>query len=70
MRADDIRRLVLESAEAAVTQAVAVRAKGGPEIAADVEAYEKAVVRLADFWRNASPAFCHAWFEVTAAEAE
>lgn len=70
MRADDIRRLTIEATEKALVQAMTVRARGGPEIAADVEAYERATEAMADFWRNASPAFCHAWFAVISEEAD
>ena len=70
MRSDDIRRLTVESADKALEQAATVRARGGPDIEADVAAYEAATRQLRDFWANASPAFCHAWFSVVSEEAE
>lgn len=70
MRSDDIRRLTVEASERALVQAVKVRARGGPDIEADVMAYEKATEAMAEFWRRASPAFCFAWFAVISEDAE
>lgn len=69
MRSDDIRRLVIEASEKALAECAKVRARGGPDVEADVLAYEQVTQQVADFWRTASPAFCHAWFAVVSEDA-
>lgn len=69
MRADDIRAAVLEVNELALAQCDKLEAN---EAVSDHEVadYRAAIDRVADFWRNASPAFCHAWFELTIKEGQ
>lgn len=69
MRADDIRNLTVAACEQALQQCMAIRARGGPDVAADVDRLERLSAEMVEFWREASPAFCHAWFGVVSESA-
>ena len=65
MRGEEIRAVVVATCDQAVALIAKVREKVPPELHAEVDRYEAATVALRDFWVDASPAFCHAWMQVT-----
>lgn len=65
MRADDIRAMVLRANEQALAQVDQLRGVPGID-EQEVDQYRDALSGVAEFWRLATPAFCHAWFTATA----
>lgn len=67
MRADDIRGIVLTANERALASADRLIGMGVDP--AEVDRYRAATQGHLEFWRDASPAFVHAWFAITQEEA-
>lgn len=74
MRADDIRTMVLDALDQALTILRRVDAEAVVEgldaRSEEVAQYRETLEAQAEFWRSASPGFVHAWFAATAEEAE
>lgn len=60
MRADDIRRMVIDANQQALDTVVQLQA--APINQDEVTSYKEQLESILEFWRSASPGFVHAWF--------
>lgn len=63
MRADDIRRMVVDANQRALELVVLLQ--GSDINQEEVDRYREQLESALEFWRSASPGFIHAWFRIS-----